>query len=283
MSKTLHARCPGCRTTFVVTAAQLDARGGLVRCGHCATVFQAGRQAIDAPAAAQGKRQRRSERRATLDRRSDSPAAGKRQRRGRRKGAAQPRMPAEPAAAPTPEVTPAEFVTPALAKILLAGRSSPVRRGLWALATLVLVALLAAQVVYFYASELARVPRLEPWVVAACARLTCVIRSPQDIRQIQLLRSSIAPHPKKQHDALRIRSSLVNRADFAQPFPLMEVTLTSRNGKVVARRTYLPHEYLAPAHWRARMTPHVVIDSILDINRPTPAPAGYEIRLIAAP
>jgi predicted Zn finger-like uncharacterized protein len=281
VSKTLHARCPGCRTTFVVTAAQLDARAGLVRCGHCATVFQAERHAIDGAAITQGKRQRRSERRAPAGKRSDSLSGGKRQRRGRRKDAV-PEAVSEPPAPPTSEVTPAEFVTPTLAKILLAGQSSPVRRGLWALATLVLVALLATQVVYFYASELARFPQLKPWVVTACAHLGCVIRSPQDIRQIRLLRSSIAPHPK-QRDALRIRSSLVNRADFAQPFPLMEVTLTSRNGEVVARRTYLPHEYLAPAYWRARMTPHVVIDGILDINHPTPAPAGYEIRLIAAP
>lgn len=282
MSKTLHTRCPGCRTTFAVTATQLDARGGLVRCGHCATVFQAERHAIDATATTRSKRQRRNERRATAGKRSDSQSAGKRQTRGRRKSTERPAAADEPVAPTTSEVTPAEFVTPALAKILLAGQSSPVRRSLWALAILVLVALLATQVVYFYASELARLPRLESWVVTACAHLGCVIRSQQDIRQIRLLRSSIAPHPK-QRDALRIRSSLVNRADFAQPFPLMEVTLTSRNGEVVARRTYLPHEYLAPAYWRARMTPHVVIDGILDINHPTPAPAGYEIRLIAAP
>jgi predicted Zn finger-like uncharacterized protein len=278
MSKTLHARCPGCHTIFAVTAAQLDAHGGLVRCGRCAAVFQAERHAVDPPAPSNRKRQSKTERRATAGKRSDAKAATKRQKRAARKVTAEPRTVAEPVELPTP----AEFVTPALAKILLTGRSSHMRRGLWALATLVLVALLAVQVVYFYASELARSPQLEPWVAAACARLGCVIRPPQDIRQIQLLQSSIAPHPK-QRDALRIRSSLVNRADFAQPFPLMEVTLTSRNGEVVARRTYLPHEYLAPPYWRARMTPHVVIDGILDINHPTPAPAGYEIRLIAAP
>jgi predicted Zn finger-like uncharacterized protein len=257
MSKTLHARCPGCHTIFAVTAAQLDAHGGLVRCGRCAAVFQAERHAVDPPAPSNRKRQSKTERRATAGKRSDAKAATKRQKRAARKVTAEPRTVAEPVELPTP----AEFVTPALAKILLTGRSSHMRRGLWALATLVLVALLAVQVVYFYASELARSPQLEPWVAAACARLGCVIRPPQDIRQ----------------------SSLVNRADFAQPFPLMEVTLTSRNGEVVARRTYLPHEYLAPPYWRARMTPHVVIDGILDINHPTPAPAGYEIRLIAAP
>lgn len=282
MSKPVHARCPSCRTTFAVTAAQLKARDGLVRCGRCAAVFQAEKHAVDAPATRHAKRRPRGERGAAGDKRRASRTSEKQQKRGPAKAPVQAPTVAAPAAAPTPAVTSAEFVTPALASILLAGQSSPVRRGLWVLTILALLALLALQSVYFYANELARSAWLEPWVVSACARLGCVIRPPQDIRQIQLLRSSIAPHPK-QRDALRIRSSLVNRADFAQPFPLMEVTLTSRSGEVVARRTYLPHEYLEPAQWRARMTPHVVIDGILDINHPTPAPTGYEIRLIAAP
>lgn len=33
--------CPECRTTFRVGQAQLDARRGMVRCGHCAAVFNA--------------------------------------------------------------------------------------------------------------------------------------------------------------------------------------------------------------------------------------------------
>ncbi|HEX6944922.1 MAG TPA: MJ0042-type zinc finger domain-containing protein, partial [Casimicrobiaceae bacterium] len=32
-------RCPGCRTVFRVTPAQLALRDGQVRCGHCRTVF----------------------------------------------------------------------------------------------------------------------------------------------------------------------------------------------------------------------------------------------------
>lgn len=36
-----HARCPACHTLFRVTAEQLDARGGRVRCGQCANVFNA--------------------------------------------------------------------------------------------------------------------------------------------------------------------------------------------------------------------------------------------------
>src|SRR5689334_5045227 len=35
----LVTQCTGCRTTFRVTQAQLEAHGGKVRCGTCKTVF----------------------------------------------------------------------------------------------------------------------------------------------------------------------------------------------------------------------------------------------------
>ncbi|MCB1691341.1 MAG: DUF3426 domain-containing protein [Pseudomonadales bacterium] len=38
---TLVTRCPGCETSFRVTEAQLDAAGGVVRCGACLIVFSA--------------------------------------------------------------------------------------------------------------------------------------------------------------------------------------------------------------------------------------------------
>ncbi|MHB8414704.1 MAG: MJ0042-type zinc finger domain-containing protein, partial [Acidiferrobacteraceae bacterium] len=37
----MYTQCPRCRTTFVVTEEQITARGGLVRCGRCRSVFQA--------------------------------------------------------------------------------------------------------------------------------------------------------------------------------------------------------------------------------------------------
>lgn len=45
------ARCPGCNVWFRITAAQLCAAGGLVRCGFCLTVFDAGAQDLPALAA----------------------------------------------------------------------------------------------------------------------------------------------------------------------------------------------------------------------------------------
>ena len=39
MAEEQFTRCPGCKTVFRVTDAQLALREGQVRCGHCRTVF----------------------------------------------------------------------------------------------------------------------------------------------------------------------------------------------------------------------------------------------------
>ena len=277
MSKALLTRCPACHTTFSVTNAHMSARNGLVRCGRCATVFQAKHQLIE-PSATNGKRQPKVTARARADQ------TGKRSANKVTRVAKQ-HEPRTSAATFEEEVSdtisPEEFVTPAVARIFLGTRQPRMRLLLWGLAALLLVVTLLGQSLYFYASELARQPRLGPWVVAACHQLGCVVRPRQDVTLIDLLRTNVAPHPERS-DALRIRASMVNRAGFAQPYPLMELTLTTSNREIVARRTFLPQQYLARAALaELNMAPHVVVDSVLDITKPNSKFAGFEIRLVA--
>ena len=46
MHEEKYTRCPGCKTIFRVTLAQLAIRAGQVRCGHCKTVFDGNEQLI---------------------------------------------------------------------------------------------------------------------------------------------------------------------------------------------------------------------------------------------
>lgn len=279
MSKALLTRCPACDTTFSVTNAHLAARNGLVRCGRCATVFQAKHQLVE-PSAPSAKRQSKAAARAKANKISN------RKRSRNEPGRASKKHTTRPAPALTSEedvadaMSPEEFVTPALARIFLGNQQTRTRLLLWGLATLLLVVTLLVQSLYFYASELARQPRLKPWVVAACQQLGCVVRPRQDVTLIELLRTHVAPDPQRP-DALRIRASMVNRAGFAQPYPLMELTLTTSNGEIAARRTFLPQQYLGRAAVAERMAPHVVVDSVLDITRPNIQSASFEIRLVA--
>jgi predicted Zn finger-like uncharacterized protein len=279
MSKTLLTRCPACDTTFSVTNAHMAARSGLVRCGRCATVFQAKHQLVE-PAAANNKRQSKTTARAKATRVSN------RKRSGNEPGRVSKKQTTQPAPALTVEediadtMSAEEFVTPALARIFLGNQQPRTRLVLWGLAALLLLVTLLAQSLYFYASELARQPQLGPWVAAACQHLGCVVRPRQDVTLIELLRTHVGPHPQRS-DALRIRTSMVNRAGFAQPYPLMELTLTTSNGEIAARRTFLPQQYLGRAALSERMAPYVVVDGVLDITRPNTKSAGFEIRLVA--
>lgn len=277
MSKALLTRCPACDTTFSVTNAHMAARNGLVRCGRCATVFQAKHQLVEPSVASGGKRQSKAAGRAKSKVSNRTRTKNEPARAGRKKKT-QPALTLEEEVADT--ISPEEFVTPAVARLFIGNQQPGMRSLPWGLAAVLLLVTLLGQSLYFYASELARQPRLRPWVVAICQHLGCTVRPRQDVTLIELLRTHVAPHPQRP-DALRIRASMVNRAGFAQPYPLMELTLTTSNGEIAARRTFLPQQYLGRVAPTKRMAPHVVVDSVFDITRPNIKSAGFEIRLVA--
>lgn len=238
----MHTRCPKCRTTFRVTQAQLDAREGLVRCGRCAAVFSATEHLVSAPA---------------------------------------PRRAPSRRAAPHIDLATPSREQPSVARPARAApRRGRVATALWSLGSALLIVLLAGQFVYFYSAVLARDPALRPAMLEACAWLGCEIGPAHDVRLIELAETTIAPHPRYL-GALRIRASLVNRAPYAQPLPLMEVTLTDNQGKALARRLFKPAEYLGPGQARIEsMTPNVAIGALLDVTTPNEAAVGYEIQLV---
>lgn len=48
----MYTQCPACLTTFKVTPAQLEARGGMVRCGICSAIFHAEQRLLQVPSGA---------------------------------------------------------------------------------------------------------------------------------------------------------------------------------------------------------------------------------------
>lgn len=280
MKSKLRTQCPTCHTTFALTRAQLDARAGLVRCGRCSAVFCADQYLLD-PLPGPSVEQRTPP--AKLEKKV---SPGRRRQKNRKK-----RSKTEVSRLALPPDTdnqhhgalfPEEFVSEEVAQALTGTgkRRTRTRSILWGLGALLLLAALLAQTVFFYASDLAHYPQFKPWVLSACELLGCQIRPQQNVELIELLQTSVAPHPKRAH-ALRIRASMVNRADFTQPYPLMEITLTDTAGAAVARRTFTPRQYLKNrADANIGMTPHVVVAALLDISNPDPNPGGYEIRLL---
>lgn len=271
MEKTLHTLCPACGTTLALTSAQLKARKGLVRCGRCAEVFRGDRHLVDAPPSEKKVRKRDTTKQTpkpkqkTLTQNESPTERVKLAKRGDDDSDSSLQQ---------------EFISADVAQLLRGKRRWHVTPLVWLIAAVALSVVLVGQIAYFYPSELARYPQLAPLVTRVCASLGCQVQAKQDVGLIELVRTTVGPHPK-QEQALRVRAALVNRADFPQPFPLMEITLTNSAGEVIARRTFSPTEYLKSADVGDSMIPNVVVDGLLDISNPDPNPGGYQIRLLA--
>lgn len=267
----MYAQCPACLTTFKVTSAQLAARGGMVRCGICSAIFQAERRLLRVPPTSGAE--------ATTPTREETIAVKKtkRMRGGKSRSPSSRRRRAR--AVPDPATSTEDTAIPTVTELeVIVKPRSFWRSFFWSLGNLALLILLAGQILYFYHDELAADPSWRPVVREFCDHAGCELRPRQDIARIELLQTSIAPHPKYAN-ALRIRATLVNRATFTQAYPGMEISLTSNGGQVLARRTFAPVQYLEPLASSA-LTPNVVATALLDVTNPDGKAVGYEIRLV---
>jgi len=150
----------------------------------------------------------------------------------------------------------------------------------WSIGSLLATLLLVTQISYFYFYDLAQTATTRPYVTWVCSYLGCSLPPRQDVSLIDLVKTKIAYHPE-QPQMLQIHAELVNRADYFQPLPLVEASLTNRHGQTVARRTYGPDEYLPYTNTKSRdMTPGVTTTLNLTVARPDDSTVGYEIQLL---
>ncbi|MCC6077551.1 DUF3426 domain-containing protein [Pseudomonas sp. GCM10022188] len=156
-------------------------------------------------------------------------------------------------------------------------RPSPVRRLLWLLLILLALAGLAAQYVYFHFDELARQERLRPWLERGCAQLGCQMPPRVDVNLIKSSNLTVRNHPTHP-GALTVDAIIYNRAEFAQPFPLLELRFEDLNGQPLASRLFKPSEYLAgELAGRPDMPPQTPIHIALEIINPGTQATNYSI------
>ena len=205
--------------------------------------------------------------------------------------------PAVPAAASPPRA-PGAAVQPRLARppvpeplqADLAGfrRRRSVARRLGALVAIVaLLGLLALQVAWLTPTELLTgapfvrpwLDRLDPWLDVASSSLGWDRPPPRDPGRIRVLDRDIREHPARA-GALLVHATLVNDASFAQSAPRVRLTLFDVNGGVLARRVFLPGEYLPAGDQGLEVARQGLIQVRLELLAP-PAPAvSYQIEFL---
>ena len=274
--------CPDCGTQFRVTAAQLASARGLVRCGACLTVFRAEAARVDGS--------ERLPQHESADRQqgalpADTPA------------------PAPDLSEPEPEVTVSERAVlagegdrapPRLEALSLPIEADRVeaaldaqermraarrRRAPWVVSAVVLLFVLAAEGIWLRFDALAQAPMSRPFAQRICAQLYCALptqRAPDAIRSQSLI---VRSHPDRA-DGLRVDAVIVNRAEFPQPFPVLELRFSDIDGALVAARQFEPSTYLAgELAGRREMPVGTPVQLSLELVDPGARAVNYEMRL----
>ena len=157
-------------------------------------------------------------------------------------------------------------------RIAQAQRHSGLSTLSWSVAILVLIAVLAAQYVYYMRAELSQNAALHPWLERYCevvkAAAPCEVPPLRDLAKIEIQNSAMHLHPSIQ-DVLLVRLSLMNRAGFAQPYPDLQLTLSDLGGRHFAQRRFHPAEYLSSGSDIAQGMPsNVSVPVTLEIAAP---------------
>jgi len=260
----MQTQCPHCRTKFRVTQSQVDTAEGFVRCSVCTQVFNA------LEVAEQNELQRSLLSRTPVENAPDDLSTDTEIDTADTQTAADEdqadvRTPDKPGTdtpgfsktsvnhnhrkdafdffdedtnESLPHVVPESFKDPyaSSAPGLISGL-------LWGAGILMLTATLLIEYAWFNRDQLNRIPQLKVWTEKLCQHIECKDISLRAPDKIELISRNVYSHPNEKN-ALMVNVTMKNTADFAQPFPIMQVNFSDVRGGDVAARRFLPAEYL---------------------------------------
>ncbi len=264
----MYARCPHCSTIFRVTAPQLSAAQGWVRCGQCRSAFDALGSLADqaegfAPVAVPAP---------------DTPV-------GSTISAAPMEIECGADVAPPAEEVFDLVNAPPINMYEHAVEPETVRHGwagtlAWTAVNLFLIILLVAQYVYFTRDDLVRYPELRPSLETMCGVMGCEIPLMRDVKRISLVNRELRSHPGVTN-ALLVKATLINNAPFPQPYPVLQLSLSNATGQIVAARRFQPVDYLGKAvNLKEGMAPQQPVEVVLELVDPGQNAISFEFEFL---
>jgi predicted Zn finger-like uncharacterized protein len=146
----------------------------------------------------------------------------------------------------------------------------------WVAGCALLALLLVLQVIHSARNELVRNPTFGPVVAGAYAILGLSLLAPTDLSAYELRQWGAASDPREAN-RLMLRASIVNRASYAQPLPLLRLTLQDRFGGTLGMRDIGPADYLPGAGATGLLEPGQRADALIRIVDPGAEAVGFEL------
>jgi len=290
----LLTRCPRCSTLFRVTPTQLEARGGKVRCGRCMNVFDAfqaltadNAAAVDdtgveretlalSAAATQSLHEHAATGTARPATRPGSPLASANAKRARFW---------DQSAAQTAVVVARirEFL------VRLRARQWSLRRlrsdARWSIACALAAFVLLLQLAYGWGGDLAaRSTVLRSVLANLCEHAGCSAPLAYDTELLKIEASDVHMLDASRPQLIQLTATVRSYAGYHVAYPALDLVLTNANEHALARRVFVPQEYLgANRDPKSGFPPHAEITIALDLDTETLNAAGFRLDLLAAP
>jgi predicted Zn finger-like uncharacterized protein len=150
------------------------------------------------------------------------------------------------------------------------------RRWPWVAGTAALALLLAVQVVHARRNELVRSPSVGPALAGVYDGLGLAVLAPTDLSAYELRQWGAASDPREAN-RLMLRASIVNRAGYSQPLPLLRLTLHDRFGGTLGERDIGPADYLPGTGAQSLLEPGQRADALIRIVDPGTEAVGFEL------
>lgn len=151
---------------------------------------------------------------------------------------------------------------------------------MWALGSLVGLAVLTGQLAWYMFDELNRQEPYRQFYQIACTQLKCKLPPQIDLDKLKASNLVVRSHPKA-NDALVIDMIILNSAKFKQKFPKILLSFSNLEDKPIASRIFTPSEYLAGELAGAKLMPkQQPIHISLNIVDPGKHAVNYRVKVI---
>lgn len=244
----MFTRCPQCKTVHPLTAVLISHAHGLVQCSQCGRTFSALSFLFDDWPSGQAYRP-------------------------------QPGTTNEPPLLRPVAKTGDDFQPVSENRQADKEKSEPDFKA-WRLATVLLVLVTMANVLWTFRQPLLETSTIKTWIKQPGWSQNDgdgLLKQPQ---QIQLVSRDIHTHPTRS-GILVLSLTFVNLAQQAQVFPELEVTLLDATSQAIAQRRLQPADYLrSGVDIEAGLASEVYLPVLLELGDPGKQAVGFEIRFL---
>lgn len=153
---------------------------------------------------------------------------------------------------------------------------TPTRRWEW-LALVVLGVLLLVQVLAAEHGRLAADARWRPALQGACNVLGCSLPAWREPAAFSMLSRDVIAIPERA-GVLRVQASIRNDARWPQAWPVLALSLSDANGRVLGTRRFQPRDYLGGNADPRPLGPGQAAQLAFDIVEPAPGVVAFDFR-----